>query len=127
MAILGIGVDVVQMDRVERLERVYGDRFLRRILHPLEREILDRRVKRVEFLAGRFACKEAAKKAMGEFPGRGIAWSEIYVLDRPNGRPDLFFEGKAAQLAEELGVAARHVSLSHDGGVAVAQVVLESA
>ena len=55
------------------------------------------------------------------------AWNEIYVVERKNGRPDLFFEGRAAALAAQLGVCAGQVSISHDGAVAVAQVVLESA
>ena len=128
MAIIGIGVDVAQIDRYADMETKYGGRFIRRILHPLEIQLLDRRLdrKRAEFIAGRFACKEAAKKALGDFPDRGVAWTDIYVLDRSNGKPDLFFEGPAAQLAKELGVIAGHVSISHDGGMAVAQVILES-
>ncbi len=127
MAVIGIGVDVTKVDRIDRLDRLYGDRFLRRIYHPLEIQLLETAGKRDEFLAGRFAGKEAAKKALGEFPGWGIAWNEIYVLNRPSGQPMLSFEGKAARLVEELGVAAAHISISHDGGIAIAQVVLESA
>lgn len=126
MAIIGIGVDVTKIDRIERLDRLYKKRFLNRIYHPSEIQLLERAGKRGEFLAGRFAGKEAAKKAMGDFPGRGIGWNEIYVLNRPSGQPELLFEGKAARLAEELGVKNTHISISHDGGVAVAQVVLES-
>jgi len=127
MALIGIGVDVAQIDRFERMEHLYGERFLRRILHPVERNLLEKRRNRAEFLAGRFACKEAAKKALGEFPGREIAWNEIYVVERKNGRPDLFFEGRAAILAAHLGVCAGQVSISHDGAIAMAEVVLESA
>ncbi|HOE09922.1 MAG TPA: holo-ACP synthase [bacterium] len=127
MALIGIGIDIAQIDRFERMERLYGERFLRRILHPIERNLLERRKNRAEFLAGRFACKEAAKKALGEFPGWGIAWNDIYVVERKNGRPVLFFEGRAAALAAQLGVCAGQVSISHDGAIAVAEVVLESA
>lgn len=129
MAIVGIGVDVAQIARFERLERKYGERFLGRVYHSLERQILEQFVeaRRAEFLAGRFACKEAAKKALGEFPSRGVGWKEIFVLNRPSGQPEIYFEGRTAKLAQELGVCAGHVSISHDGGLAVAQVILESA
>ena len=127
MAIVGIGLDVAQIGRFERLEQRYGDRFLCRVYHSSERQLLEGLHKRAEFLAGRFACKEAAKKALGDFPGRGIRWTEIYVVNRPSGQPELCFEGRAADLARELGVSAGHVTISHDGGLAIAQVILESA
>ena len=126
MAVVGVGVDIVQISRIENLERKYGERFLDRVYHRCERQILEGLGRRAEFLAGRFACKEAAKKAIGEFRGRGVGWKEIYVVNRPSGRPEIHFEGRAAELAKELGVCAGHVSISHDGGLAVAQVILES-
>jgi len=128
MAIVGIGVDVAQVARFERLETRYGERFVSRVCHPLERRILDRlgRGRRAEFVAGRFACKEAAKKALGDFPGRGIGWKEIYIVNRATGQPEIHFEGRAAELAADRGVSVGHVSISHDGGLVIAQVILES-
>lgn len=128
MSIIGVGVDLAGIGRIEELERRYGERFLARVYHPCERELLARlgRGRRGEFLAGRFACKEAAKKALGSFSGGEVLLKEIYVINRPTGQPEIFFDGRTAGFAGRLGVCAAHVSISHDGGLAIAQVILES-
>lgn len=125
MAILGIGVDLASISRIgESIER-YGDRFLRRVFHPCEVEFSQKRKKNIEFLASCFAVKEAALKAIGDFPGRGVDWSEIYITHEKTGKPVLHIEGRAGTICQEKGVRKTHLSISHDGDMAVAVVILE--
>ncbi len=126
MAIVGIGIDIAEVVRFERTLERYGDRFLRRVYHEVEREEAARRRKKAEFLAGRFAAKEAGMKAMGIFPGRGLRWWELYVTYRKGGAPVLNLQGRAKALADELGVTRCHLSITHDAGIAAAEVILES-
>lgn len=125
MAIVGIGIDIIFISRIETCLQRYGERFRRRIFHPLEETIARTRSKEVEYLAGCFCVKEAALKALGDFPGRGIPWNEIYISHERTGKPILHFEGRAKALCDEKGVRAAHVSITHDGDIAQAQVVLE--
>ncbi len=125
MAIVGVGIDLAEVVRFERAVERYGDRFLNRIYHEVERAEVDRRRGWAEFLAGRFAAKEAAMKAMGVFPGRGLRWWEIYVTYGPGGAPRLNLQGRAKALADELGVTHMHISITHDAGLAQAEVILE--
>ena len=117
MAVVGVGVDVVAVDRFAAALRrtpALGPR----LFTPAE---LDRRV---EGLAARFAAKEAVAKALGA--PRGLAWHDVEVLTEDTGRPRLDVRGTVAEAAAGLGVTAWHVTLSHDGGVAVAMVVAEA-
>ncbi len=117
--IVGIGVDVVDVARFTRV-LVRTPAVADRVLTADER-----RVGRPERLAARFAAKEAVSKALGAPPG--LDWQDCEVVLAPDGRPSLAVRGSVAAAAERLGVAAWHVSLSHDGGTAVAMVVAESA
>lgn len=103
----------------------YGDRFLRRVFHPAEIEFSQKRKKNLEFLASCFAVKEATLKAIGDFPGKGVDWSEIYITHERTGKPILHIEGKAKSLCDGKGVQKSHVSISHDGDMAMAFVILE--
>ena len=125
MAIIGIGLDIVPISRIAQILERYGERFTQRIFHPCEIDFSHRRKKDVEFLAGCFAAKEAALKALGDFPGRGIAWSEIYITHESSGKPILHVEGNARELMEEKGARTAHVTITHDGDQAIAQVILE--
>ena len=114
--IVGTGVDIVDIARFERqLERT--PRLRERLFVPHERELHPRS------LAARFAAKEAVAKALGSPPGLGFLQAE--VVTREHGRPTLRVTGEAARLAASMGVTRWHVSLSHDGGVAVATVIAE--
>lgn len=118
MAVLGIGVDVVSLDRWRSLTaRTPG--LVAKVLTERERE-----VETPERLAVRFAAKEAVAKALGS-PG-GMAWHDVEILVGENGRPLLEVRGTVAAVAAALGVRSWHVSLTHDGGTAVAMVVAES-
>lgn len=125
MAIIGVGMDIIRISRIQQALDRHGERFIRRVYHPLEVEFSQRRVKSAEFLAGCFAMKEATLKAFGDFPGRGIAWCDIYITHEPTGKPVLHVAGNAKMLWDEKGVARGHVTITHDGDIAAAQVVLE--
>ena len=117
MAIVGVGIDVVELVRFDRaVER--SSRFLERVFTPAERE-LGR-----HSLAARWAAKEALAKALGAPPG--LVWCDAEVLRDVSGQPRLAVRGTVAQRARELGVATFHVSLSHDAGVASAIVIAEA-
>ena len=116
--IVGVGIDVVQVARLERaLARTpaLGERLF---------TAAERAHPRAESLAARFAAKEAVAKVLGA-PG-GLRWTDAEVVSDPNGRPRLVLHGGVAEQAVAQGITAWHLSLSHDGGVATAVVVAES-
>lgn len=124
--ILGLGMDLVSLPRMERSLDRFGDRFLERMLTPAERAALPASAAaRTAYVSGRFAAKEAAVKALGTGFARGIGIKDVEVLSLPSGQPTLRFHGAAAARAAELGARAAHLSLSHEREVAGAVVVLE--
>lgn len=113
-----MGVDVVEVARLAAaLERTPK---LRERLYTGE-ELL---ITRIESLAARFAAKEAVAKVLG---APGLPWTDAEVVNEDNGKPRLIVTGAAREAAEALGIATWHVSLSHDGGVATAVVIGETA
>ena len=123
--ILGTGIDLVEVQRIERSLSVYGERFLERVFTPAEREYCDRHKNRAERYAARFAAKEAGMKALGTGWRRGIRWRDLEVARRPGGRPTLSFAGAAAQMAANLRVRNVALSLTHTATQAMAEVILE--
>jgi holo-[acyl-carrier protein] synthase len=125
--IVGLGMDVVEVARVRRIlagPAGIARRFLARCFTDAERRTCDKYRDRAARYAARFAAKEAASKALGA-PG-GIGWLEVEVV-RPEGQtPTLVLRGVAADAAKRLGVVRTHLTLTHDGGVAAATVVLEA-
>jgi holo-[acyl-carrier protein] synthase len=122
--LVGLGIDVASIDRVEKSLERFGDRFWERILTPYERTELERRMDRAIALAGRFAAKEAATKALGGPPD--VWWHDIEVRRGVRGAPSLHFSGKALPYLARLGVQKTLLSITHDAGVAVAVVILEA-
>jgi holo-[acyl-carrier protein] synthase len=122
--IVGLGIDVASLERIrEALER-FGDRFWERILTANERADLATRPNRALALAGRFAAKEAAAKALG---GQSdVWWQDVEIRSDSRGAPRLEFLGSARVYADRLNVCRTLVSITHDAGVAVAVVVLDS-
>lgn len=125
MPVVGIGMDIARISRIQQSVERYQQRFLRRIYHPDETETAFRRKQWAEYLAACFAAKEATLKALGDFPGRGIEWREIQVAHELTGKPRLIISGKARILCDEKGVTHTHLTLTHDGDYALAQVLLE--
>lgn len=125
MSVRGIGVDVVQVSRIaESLER-FGDRMRRRLFTEAERAYCERHQDPLPHFAARFAAKEAASKALGTGMSGGVGWTQIEVL-QPGGRqPALALTGVALERFQALGCTASHLTLAHDGGLAVACVVIE--
>lgn len=123
--IVGIGIDITEIDRIAKGWGRFGDRFARRILHPQELARMPV-ANPVAFLAGRFAVKEAAVKALGTGFSGGIRPRDIEVGPAPGGAPQLILHGKAAARMETLGATRAHVSLTHGRDTAAAVVVLES-
>ncbi|WP_112133827.1 holo-ACP synthase [Glycomyces dulcitolivorans] len=122
--IVAVGIDVVAVDRFERvLERT--PHVAEKLFTEAERSAPDGRRRRTESLAARFAAKEAVAKALGA-PG-GMRWADCQVLSLPDGRPSLEITGSVAAVAAQRGVSRWHVSLSHDGGIATAVVIAETA
>ncbi len=113
------GVDLIAVGRVESLLERYGARFAHRVFTDRELEACKGRPDR---LAARLAAKEAVSKALGTGIGQ-VAWREIEVVSDSSGRPELRLEGRAAELAAELGLRLWSVSLSHTQEQAVAFVI----
>lgn len=123
--ILGSGVDLCEVPRIEASIARYGSRFLERIFTPREIAYADRKANRFERYAARFAAKEAGMKALGTGWTGGIAWRDFEVVNLPSGRPTLTFHGRAAEVAAKLGVRNVALSLTHTKEQALAMVILE--
>ncbi len=119
--ILGVGIDLVSIDRIKKLCVRYPERFLHRVFSP--GEINESRGK-YAYLAGRFAVKESVLKAMGTGLSNGMRWTEIETITLPNGLPETRCTGQTANHMEFRGVGEIWVSISHDMGSATAFVVL---
>jgi len=116
---LATGVDLIEIARIEEVIARHGKRYLERIYTPAE---LEQCGKRTESLAGRFAAKEAAVKALGSGIG-DITWIEIEILGDENNAPVLTLHGKALEKANDLGLSTWSVSISHSQSHSVALVV----
>lgn len=119
-----VGVDLVEVPRVERMLARYGERFLERVFTP--GEVLYTRG-RVPELAARFAAKEAVAKALGVgvrmLAPDGVGWRDVEILGDHRGRPEVYLHGQAAERAQELGLTEWAISLSHTREYAIAFVV----
>jgi holo-[acyl-carrier protein] synthase len=125
MAIIGLGVDIVETSRIADLLGEHPERFLERCFTPGEQEDSKSPKRRFEHLAARFAAKEAALKALGTGWSKGIGWTEIEVVKEPSGKPTLNITGRAKEIADELGITKWNLSLSHISTHAVASVIAE--
>ena len=123
--ILGSGVDLCEVPRIEATIGRYGVRFLDRVFTAREIAYADRKANRFERYAARFAAKEAGMKALGTGWTGGITWRDFEVVNLPSGRPTLTFHGRAAEIAEKLGVRHVALSLTHTKEQALAMVILE--
>ncbi len=124
--IVGTGVDIVEITRIEQALERHGERFARRLYTPGEISYCEKFKKRAERYAARFAVKEAAFKALGTGWRDGVQWLDVEVTHQPSGKPELSLRGRAEELARELGVTRTAVSISHADRYVVAQVIFES-
>ena len=124
--IAGIGVDIAETSRIERLAERYGDRFVERILTPSERAEFERRGRPVNYLATRFAAKEAVAKALGTGIGKQLSFQSIEIKNDAAGRPLLkLLDGVDRAILGRDDVKAL-LSISDERRYAVAMVVLEA-
>jgi len=126
--ILGTGIDVIEVDRIERaLTRpLTGERFRARVFTEREVAYCESRGRpRYQSYAARFAAKEAAMKAMGTGWNRNVGWAEIEVLRERGKAPTILLHGKSAAFAREKNISVFHLSLTHSAREAIAQVIAE--
>ena len=124
--IVGLGIDIAEVDRIRDAIERHGQRFIERIYTTAEIAYVERKANRYERYAARFAAKEAAMKAIGTGWKRGVRWQDFEVTNLRSGRPTLQFHGVAAQIANELGVRNIALSLTHTAREGMAMVILEA-
>lgn len=127
MAILGLGLDLCQIARIQAVIDARGERFLARVFTAGERAYCERRKQRAASYAGRFAVKEAVMKLLGTGWTRGVRWVDIEVVRKPGSAPEVVLHGATAGIAQRKGIARIHVTITHDAGLAAAVAVAESA
>jgi len=123
--IIGTGIDIVNMDRIERVMTRWGSVFLGRVFTETEIVACQQKARPSECFAGRFAAKEAFLKAIGWGLRNGIQWTDIEVKNDAMGKPLLFLHRKAKEVCENLRTHNILLTLSHDRPYAVAHVLLE--
>jgi len=124
--VLGLGTDLIEIQRVQESIDRFGERFLHRVFTEGEIAYCQHKKKNsAESFAARFAAKEAGAKALGTGISRGVSWKEIEVRREPGERPTLHFSGKAEERAQAMGVRNVQLSLTHSREVAMAMVIVE--
>jgi holo-[acyl-carrier protein] synthase len=123
--IVAIGIDLVEIGRIEEVFARRGDRFRARVFTEGEINYCERRASKFASYAARFAAKEAAMKALGTGWAEGVGWTDVEVVSGPNGAPLLQLHGRALERLSEIGAKRAHISLTHSGNLAIAQVLLE--
>jgi holo-[acyl-carrier protein] synthase len=124
--IVGSGIDLVEIERIQHSVDRFGSRFLDRVFTAAEQTYCLRKRMAAESFAARFAAKEAGAKALGTGINYGVNWLEFEVVREPSGKPTLQFHGRAAQIAASLGVVRAALSITHTSTLSMASVVLEN-
>jgi holo-[acyl-carrier protein] synthase len=124
--IIGIGVDRILIERIERSYERFGDRFVRRVYTDAEHQQALSKGNAARRLAMLFAAKEAVSKALGTGFHQGVTPKLIETIHQPSGKPKINLYGTAQEKANALGIAQVHVSLTDDDGVAMAFAIAES-
>ena len=125
MAIAGLGTDIVEIVRIENLIS-QSSRLAERILTPTELQLFEEHNFPAQFLAKRFAAKEAASKALGTGIAHGVTFHDFTISNDENGKPLLILSGKALALSQQKSVSHIHLTISDERHYAVATVILES-
>ncbi len=126
MALVGVGIDIVDVARIRNMVEVYGERFLKRVFSDDELAYCMKFSDPFPHLAARWAAKEAVAKAMGTGFSQGVTWRNICVIHSPNGEPLVLLTGTAKKIAANLKVRKIWLSLSHTRDYAAAVAVMES-
>lgn len=125
MNLYGIGVDIVNIDRIHKMHEKYGDGLAKKILHPEEMELFNHEKNQVHFIANRFAGKEAAAKAFGTGFSEEITWKDFGFIRLDSGQPKLILSKKMQTLFKNEGIDKSHVSFSDEPPLSIAFVILE--
>jgi len=123
--IYGVGTDVVEIQRIVKALERWGDRFAEKVLVDSELARFKAHRLRANYLAKRFAAKEAFVKALGTGIRSPANWHGVWVANLPSGKPELKFSAPLAKLLKSRGVTGTHLSLSDEKGIAFATVILE--
>ena len=123
--IAGIGLDIIEIVRLSKVIEKYPDAFLKYVYTEEEQKIAKSRRNSIQFLAGRWAAKEAFVKALGVGIGHHCHWLDIAILNDEKGRPTVRLKGRGLKTTEELSISRINVSISHEISMASAFVVLE--
>lgn len=123
--IFGIGTDIVELERISKVVERHGGRFTGYILTDSEAEEAERRGDKIQFIAGRWAAKEAVAKALGCGLGGNCAWRDIEIIGNPSGAPRVTLSGAGAETMKRHRIAHLFVSISHERGHAIAMAVAE--
>jgi holo-[acyl-carrier protein] synthase len=123
--IVGTGVDLAEVPRIQASIERYGTKFIERIYTRNEIAYVERKANRFERYAARFAAKEAGMKALGTGWSRGVRWKDFEVVNLPSGRPTLELHGVAKTIAAAIGVTAISLSLTHTAQNGLAYVIFE--
>jgi holo-[acyl-carrier protein] synthase len=124
--IVGLGLDIAEVDRIAEAITRYGPAILERLYTPAEVAYCESHKNKFERYAARFAAKEAAMKALGTGWKRGVRWRDIEVSNAPGGKPTVRLEGVARNIADGLGVRNISLSITHSGNLALAEVIFEN-
>lgn len=123
--VLGLGTDLIEIERIEKSIERFGARFLERVFTPGEIAYCRAKKGSAESFAARFAAKEAGAKALGTGIGRGVGWRDIEVVREQGQAPQIRWSGAAKARAEKMGIENARLSLSHSRDLAMAVVVVE--
>jgi holo-[acyl-carrier protein] synthase len=123
--IVGLGLDIAEIDRIEAAIGRHGAPIIERLFTPGEVAYCESHKNRFERYAARFAAKEAAMKALGTGWRHGVRWRDIEVTRETGGKPVLGLAGVARELADRMGVKNISLSITHSGNLALAQVIFE--
>jgi len=124
--ILGTGIDIIEVGRIQSSHEKFGERFLKRILRPAEIEYCLSHKRPAPFFAARFAAKEAVSKAFGTGIGARLGWQDIEVGRKQSGEPFVILHGGGLLLLQQRAGRIVHLSLSHTESYAAAMAILES-
>ena len=123
--IIGIGIDLVEVDRLKRSIEKFGDRFLNRLFTENEKKYCQTKFNSYQHFAVRFAAKEAFLKAIGTGLRVGMTWHQIEIINNKQGKPTMMTHGKCHEKLQKLGITGLNLSLSHTKHHGVAVVILE--
>ena len=126
MSVLGVGVDIIETERIERSLERFRERFLHRVFTDGEIAYCQSMKYPARHFAARFAAKEAVAKAFGTGIGKAMGWRDIDIHKKRSGEPFVVLGGSAKSLADERKIRAVWISLSHTNHHAVAMIALES-